>query len=107
MEGVTTTQGYAVNISTRRKMATHSDTCYAVELIFIPLIFKSLGCCGPADVDLIQFIGLLQSLRLEIPPAQTITIIYSIIFRGALENQCPSGPTESPLVHLTLMASSS
>ena len=65
-----------VSVGEDRKIAAHTTSCRSVGVSFIPLIVETLGGWSNQALETIRGIGCLQSQRLGISPAESISCLF-------------------------------
>lgn len=75
-----TTPGHTLDASGARKMATHAEACKAIGVLFVPLVYESLGGWSNEAIRTVRAIGRHQGQHLGIPLSESIQ--HLVIFQS-------------------------
>ena len=71
-----TTQGHALSVGEKWKMAAQAEACHFVGVSFNPLVVESIGCWSDRAAETIRRFGRLLGQRLGIPPPPPHTHLF-------------------------------
>ena len=102
LSGAAHTQGHALQIGEKRKMAAHKESCHAVGVSFTPMVIESLGGWSEIASHNISRIGRLMGQRSGSPPSESTRHLFQrlsiTLWRGNANMWLKRLPTNSPWV---------
>ena len=102
LSGAAHSQGHALQIGEKRKMAAHKDSCHAVGVSFTPMVIESLGGWSEIASHNINRIGRLMGQRSGSPPSESTRHLFQrlsiTLWRGNANMWLKRLPTNSPWV---------
>ena len=102
LSGTAHTQGHALQIGEKRKMAAHKESCHAVGVSFTPMVIESLGGWSEIASHNISRIGRLMGQRSGSPPSESTRHLFQrlsiTLWRGNANMWLKRLPTNSPWV---------
>ena len=114
LSGAAHTQGHALQIGEKRKMAAHKESCHAVGVSFTPMVIESLGGWSEIASHNISRIGRLMGQRSGSPPSESTRHLFQRLSITLVAGKCQYVAKEAPhqltmggWEHVTLLDSGS